>query len=495
MQILSPKEGGEYDKDTVIPLIFDVGPQDRTTVVYQLDSNKPSSFASSLTLTMDSLSPGSHSISVILLFDDGYVPLTKMTTSHFTIGRLIKILPSTEASTNAWYSVYPNHLWVRNIVYSTVNKMGLEAAASVFVAEQEGVKRLGEGYSFTTLSTKTGACPDKYILYRTPIHGLNNQKIDIMSAIAIANQVGRTLVLPHLFADLMQTQNEVLTFGQVFDAEHLAKSLSEFVCFTTFDEIEKFKDYADEKVEILWHGNLQNLDFYDNLFSGTSNKYVMLDRPQQEMAQFPMNMMYLPEMAAEIRGALRASPKIRDLADSIIAQFSGDFMAFHLRIEGDWKAHCQMRERAHFGELRMCYDVKHVAGQLDRFLQSGTGNGIKNVYIAVGDDIEGSELAPLYSLEGKHGVKFWRKGGMGEGLSHIKLAALDFEICTRGSVFVGSSFSSFAQEGEIGRGEKAARYARCLILLFVTNETLCLSLRSSPNPFRVLLRLLQPRNK
>jgi hypothetical protein len=263
-----------------------------------------------------------------------------------------------------------------------------------------------------------------------------------MSAIAIANRVGRTLVLPHLFGDLMQTTNEILTFNRVFDADHLVDALEGYVCFASFPTLENFEDYEESKVKILHHGSMESLGFYARLLEGLGEeKYVMLDRPVEELAQFPVNMMYLPEIAREIRNALRAAPEIRAVADTVVDGFEsagGGYLALHLRIEDDWKVHCEGQERAHFGgAVRMWWGVEEVAKKLDVFLEGEGGRNLQNIYIAVGN-VDESVLGPLYALEAKHSMKIWRKGDVGRDLPHIVNAALDFEICTRANIFVGN---------------------------------------------------------
>ena len=142
--ILSPANGSTYETDTAIRLKLG-GYWGNSSIVYQFDNNKPASFSSSLVLNMDSLHPGSHTISVIIISDADGSPFTNLATSYFTIGELVTILPSLSLSTNSWYSLYPRHLWVRNIVYSGVNVIHLEAAASRVAAERMGMAAPEEG--------------------------------------------------------------------------------------------------------------------------------------------------------------------------------------------------------------------------------------------------------------------------------------------------------------------------------------------------------------
>ena len=456
IEITSPKNNSKYEPNTSIPLILTAGHAiPESSIVYKLDSNKAQSFSSGFSLQMDSLLVGSHTLTVQVLSDEknnAGAPITSRMSVSFTIGELLTLLPSTPASTNSWYSVYPWHLYVRSFVFTTINPIPIQAVASNADAASLRFTPPSEPLQ-TTLRPllSSSSCPSTYLLYRSPIHGLNNQKIDIMSAVAIANTVNRTLVLPYLFADLLQTKNEVLDFGEVFDSKYLKDALSEFVCLATFEELGS--DFTDDAVVVLRHGSLQSLSYYDGLFGPhVHEKYVLLDRPVAELAQFPVNMMYLPALATQVRSALRPSPQLRHAASEIIRQFSPAYLAIHLRVEDDWKVHCASRERAHFNSLKMCYRPEDVAPQLSNFLEAN--NDVKDVYLAVGNDVSDAELAPIYALQATHGVKFWRKNGLllrslGTSISsfpHIKLAALDFEICSRATAFVGNSYSSFAQE-------------------------------------------------
>ena len=136
--ILSPKNGSRHESHSVITLKLG-GLWEDSSIVYQFDHIKPASFSSSLVLAMDSLHPGSHSLSVMILSKTDGAPLTRLATSYFTIGELMTILPSSSPSTNSWYSLYPRHLWVRNIVYSDINVIKLEAEASRVAAGWVGV--------------------------------------------------------------------------------------------------------------------------------------------------------------------------------------------------------------------------------------------------------------------------------------------------------------------------------------------------------------------
>ena len=273
-------------------------------VVYKLDNATPQAYASEDgTLIMSELPPGVHALAVQLLTREG-LPLTAMETKSFQVGEKLLISPETSEAARSWYSVYPRHLLIRRHV---LKLRGNEVAAELtgMAAGIAGVAEEPESQFTRRLNKLPGdaqICPSKYLLYRSPVHGLNNQKLDVFNAVAVANAIGRVLVLPYLFGGLLDGgESDVFGFGEVWDIGALKRNLAEYVCFATFDDLAKMEEYNDDVVRVVEHGTLQGLEFYSELFGGIQEKFVMLDRPEGMLSQFPLDIQNLPEVTSQIR--------------------------------------------------------------------------------------------------------------------------------------------------------------------------------------------------
>ena len=326
-----------------------------------------------------------------------------------------------------------------NEVAAELTRLAMGMAGVVERPDSQFTKRL------QALHSGEHSCPSKYLLYRSPVHGLNNQKLDVFNAVAMANAIGRVLVLPYLFGGLLDGgENDVMSFADVWDVEVLKKKLAKDVCFATFKDLAEIKDYSDDIVRVVEHGTLQSLDYYSNLFEGIHEKFVLLDRPEGMLSQFPLDVQNLPEITSQVRSALQFSPRIRERAESVVREMSaggGEWLCLHLRVEADWAEHCVARGLAHFGSVDFCYGAEEVAAKLWVFL--GKNPNIRKVYVAVGDEISDEEIGDILNVV-LNGVKiyrtssFLRKGG---GSSQIERAAVDYEICKAANYFVGNSFS------------------------------------------------------
>lgn len=216
------------------------------------------------------------------------------------------------------------------------------------------------------------------LLYRTPVHGLNNQKLDVLGALSISLYAGRSLVLPYLFSDLLSGERPGgVPFEDVFDVAFLNAAAPD-LCATTFPAL---PDLDESGVLVLPHGGLEEPSYYVALLADVpAATPVMLDRPPDLLAQFPLNLRSAPDLTARLRGALRPAPGIRELAERARAGFPpGEAAALHLRVEEDWREHCERRERAHFGQVALCPDAGRIGRQMGRFLE--THPGVKAVYV------------------------------------------------------------------------------------------------------------------
>ena len=308
------------------------------------------------------------------------------------------------------------------------------------------------------------------MLYRSPIHGLNNQKYDLLGALAVAITVQRTLVLPYLFSDLLTGSDPtVVSFGDVFDVEWLKdKLLGVGGCFVTFEEFGVLEPAFDEvDVVMLEHGSIETLPYYTALFSEVEERFVMLDRPRKVMAQFPVNVNELKGVVDGqlLRGALRPNAKLRGIGDMLIEGMGGSapFVSVHARVEEDWIAYCQVRERTHWGMVRVCYDGQIVGEKVGRFVEK---TGVTNVYVAVGENVGEQILEQIVGgirqfdasvrvftkkdlsdlLPSRGAVAAQAVAAQMSTLTHIEMAMVDYYVCVQGKYFVGTSFSTFSNE-------------------------------------------------
>ena len=436
-------------------------------IIYKLDDIVPQILPSLSSLEMGMLPRGVHSLTLQLADAVSGEPLSEELVRPFQVGEIVREI-------GPWYTIYPHHLYIRARVHDYVN-----VNVNVNDGERDGERDRAIALSMNIppppssdvtrplRKLSASACPSSYLLYRTPIHGLTNQKIDVLNAIIIANLVGRTLVLPYLFADLISSggagMGEVVDFGEVFDVEFLKVQLEGNSCFATMAEVElelELDERGNVKIPTLQHGNLEQLSFYTNLFNQdafSDAKYVLLDRPSGELAQFPLNTMNLPSMSSEVRSALRFSPSIREVGSAIVGELGGvgSFVAVHLRTEIDWRKHCRLREMGHFNELKMFFDEEEVFEKLKASLANGLDLGATpTVYVATGDK-NPSKALKKFTLDGKINIKtksdFLVNDSNENSVFHIILAAIDHYVCERGAVFVVSSFSSMANEISLTR--------------------------------------------
>jgi len=90
-------------------------------VAYKMDDITAQAFTATNTLHMDFLTLGRHTITLQLFSHATNLPLTPPMTSHFSVGEVTRIVDCVDylctghESTDSWYSVYPQHLSLRNV--------------------------------------------------------------------------------------------------------------------------------------------------------------------------------------------------------------------------------------------------------------------------------------------------------------------------------------------------------------------------------------------
>mgnify|MGYP000105844734 FL=1 len=463
-----------------------------TVLVHKLNDVLPQVLPSGQTLLMSDLPHGVHTLEVQLVDGGSGDAVSRRIETTFQVGEIVPFLPSgvdvdnvvmiearkgASESTRSWYSVYPHHLPLRNLVLGIddfddgSDKSGEE--------EENGNNPRMDLSQFPEITI----CPTDYLLYRTPIHGLNNQRVDVINAVIIAAHVGRTLVLPYLFGDLISSGEGgggVVDFGDVFDVEFTKMKLEGKVCVVTFDEMveraESAQEVADKVVDeivgkmvTLRHSNLETIEYYRNLFAGSEGiSHILLDRPIDQLTHFPLNTMNLPVMSASVRNSLRFSSEIRRIGEAIVEGMGGDggFIALHARVEKDWREHSKRMERRLYDKVDYWFSGKEIHERI-RSLWGTTGkkdsvaNGIDikdertqnktNLFIAVGEDEDAiSELQAFYD---DPNVRIFRKSEFVDlsSITHIVRSALDMFISSRSEMFVGSSLSSMSNEVAMDR--------------------------------------------
>jgi hypothetical protein len=328
-----------------------------------------------------------------------------------------------------------------------------DRAASDDVSKLYNVRATEEVPEVMYSTTSAAPCPDKYLLYRTPIHGLNNQKSDVIAAIALSKALNRTLLLPYLFTDLITSTNPTVTpFSKVFDVKHL-KAVGGGLGYCV-DDFHEVTDIPTGDIRTVYQSSMESLQHYVRTLEDSGfvdEQYVMIQRHPTKLSQLPVNLNVMPAVVADIRQGLRHSETIRDVADGVIGVIgSGDYIALHLRIEDDWKDHCKRREFAHFnGRVKICYDYNQVLDRLRIFIDH---SDVKNLYIAIGDNVASEDMAVIRStVNSMPNVRaFFKNDVIAQSrlanFTHLELAALDYVVCESSTYFIGSSYSSFAAE-------------------------------------------------
>ena len=188
---------------------------------------------------------GNHRLAVAVAADGDGWPLARAS-SGFFVGELGYTVR--DKARTVYYALHPQELWhrvdvLRKLGFGHEARADAEAAAAT-IPESPSSSNLTAGIGGG--SPAVDVCPNRFISFRNPMHGLNNQMLEVTAMVAIAKALGRTLVLPRFpshapmaEAGAAASTNEsdggsssemLLDFDELFDFEHFAATLRGTVC-------------------------------------------------------------------------------------------------------------------------------------------------------------------------------------------------------------------------------------------------------------------------
>lgn len=396
----------------------------------------------------------------------------------------------------------------------------------------------------------------RYVSFRDPLFGLNNQVLELVGMVGVAKALGRTLVLPSFMPGIeadrpaelhgrvdsrvwgrddgyeVRGEHGRLPFAELFDEPRFRAHMAGFVCLAEPGEVVAL-DAEPGGAAMVAHGDLRSLSWFRGVFGAKARDErgrVLRGADQGEDASGApkgslapdMNRDYSqlkhihfvrpeglshyfvdlegsaggPALQTVVEAALAFSPRVVDEAQAVTDQLmraSGGqgFLGVHMRVETDWMEFCVTSELQHGRALavdllpvyvastpspssdavrkgtyaampgvddavedayplvpvRKCFSSAEVQRRVNAL---PAARALNVVFVAVGEDLPpGNENAASAAAWGRDGV------GQGVFTSHAlaphlrKLpytlqAAVDMEVCSRATLFVGSSWSTFA---------------------------------------------------
>ncbi|KAE8804477.1 hypothetical protein D1007_19514 [Hordeum vulgare] len=312
--------------------------------------------------------------------------------------------------------------------------------------------------------------------------GLNQQRISICDAVAVASLLNATLVSPAFH--LNSVWRDSSKFGDIFDEDHFIETLRKHV---------RVVKELPENVSVQFDHNISSIPNMRTKAFSSHSYYLEKVLPQLlelgavRIAPFsnrlansvPSNIHALRCLANY--EALRFSEPIRILADIMVARMikkssltGGKYMSVHLRFEedmvafscciydGDWKENIAMenaRERSWRGKFRRPGRVINPEAnrrngrcplapiEVGMMLRGMGFDNTTSLYVASGKIYNAEkymnplrELFPL--LQTKETLTSPEELAQFEGHSS-RLAALDYTVCLRSEAFVTTQGSNF----------------------------------------------------
>ncbi|KAM0867862.1 hypothetical protein ACQ4PT_041684 [Festuca glaucescens] len=276
--------------------------------------------------------------------------------------------------------------------------------------------------------------------------GLNQQRISICDAVAVASLLNATLVTPAFH--LNSVWRDSSKFGDIFDEEHFIKTLQKHVRVVT---------ELPGDVSAQFDHNISNI-------------------PNMRTKAFSSHSYYLEKVLPKMLelGAVRIAPFSNRLANSKSSLTGGKYMSVHLRFEedmvafscciydGDWKENIAMenaRERSWRGKFHRPDRVINPEAnrrngrcpltplEVGMMLRGMGFDNTTSLYVASGK-IYNSEkyMTPLRQLfpllQTKETLTSPEELAQFKGHSS-RLAALDYTVCLQSDAFVTTQGSNF----------------------------------------------------
>ncbi|KAL1532749.1 protein PECTIC ARABINOGALACTAN SYNTHESIS-RELATED-like [Salvia divinorum] len=269
--------------------------------------------------------------------------------------------------------------------------------------------------------------------------GLNQQRIAICNAVAVAKIMNATLILPVLKQD--QIWKDQTKFEDIFDVDHFIDYLKDDVTIVR-DIPEWFSDKAELFSSI--RRTVKNIPKYapaqfyiDNVLPRVREKKIMALKPFVDRLGYDNVPQEINRLRCRVNyHALKFLPDIENMAEllvSIMRNRTGNynpFMALHLRFEKDLKnGPDASRMVPIFGHLLFRSERKDAAHLNPVYGGQNRMAPLRNMFPNL---VTKEELATKLELDG------FRK--------HVtSLAALDFLVCLKSDVFVMTHGGNFAK--------------------------------------------------
>ena len=312
----------------------------------------------------------------------------------------------------------------------------------------------------------------RYIIFRPPSGGLNNQIKEIIQFIAISHVLNRTLILPRLSIEKPRLMhwgvNKTIEFKRLFNVDQMRFNLMGIIRFIDEDDFNKINIKPNALKKTIYtapHSREAPLDWYRREYGYLRKHWPILKMQSPDGLSHYLVKFVGPHalnLENRIQNALvfedtlvKAGRFVRNnLLKVANENGQNNYVALHARVENDWREHCIHMERLWGFEIEMWTPPSLI---LKRMNKVKLFQDIKVLYISVNiqtyDEHENGNIFEIFSKHTSQKEQhylpyklsnFTDKYNIGE-MPYLLRSAVDFIICTESSVFVGNGFSTFSQ--------------------------------------------------
>ncbi|GFP97515.1 uncharacterized protein at1g04910 [Phtheirospermum japonicum] len=274
--------------------------------------------------------------------------------------------------------------------------------------------------------------------------GLNQQRIAICNAVAVAKILNATLILPVLKQD--QIWKDQTKFEDIFDVDHFIDYLKDDVRI-----VRDIPEWFTDKTELFSsiRRTVKNIPKYapaqfyiDNVLPRIREKKIMALKPFVDRLGYDNVPQEINRLRCRVNyHALKFLPEIENMADLLVSRMrnrtgsSNPFMALHLRFEKGMKrkeGRCPLEP----GEVAVMLRAMGYPKETQIYVASGQVYGGQNRMAPLRNMFP--NLVTKEELAAKLELDSFRK--------HVtSLAALDFLVCLKSDVFVMTHGGNFAK--------------------------------------------------
>eukprot|EP00943_MAST-04B_sp_MAST-4B-sp1_P004842 g4842.t1 len=321
----------------------------------------------------------------------------------------------------------------------------------------------------TTMAETTA----RYIKFRPPSGGLNNQIKEVIQFIAISHVLNRTLILPRLSLDNPQLYQwgveHAIKFEKLFNIEQMRFNLMGITCFISEDDFEKLSikpiNAHNEVVYRAPHSREAPLDWYRREYGYLRKHWPVLEIACPDGLSHYLVKFLGPRalnLQNRIRNALvfeetlvKASNfVVRNLLTIANQHGQNGYVALHARVENDWKEHSIHMERLWGFEVEMWTPPRLI---LKRMSQVEMFQNTKIIYLSVNigtyDENETGNLFQIFGYTMDDGQAHYLPYKLNNftdiynvsKMPYLLRSAVDYIVCTKSTAFVGNGFSTFSQ--------------------------------------------------